>query len=317
VPAVLKPTLPPVELVRLAACEDRIRKGKLAFVAMANALIEIRDDRLYRGTHDTFENYCQERWGFSRQHASRLIQAAEAVRDLSPMGDKRNASEPASVALPTSERQARELVPVPPADRPRVWQAAVEATEGKPTAAAVRQAADQALDREPAPKLAVVNGVEADDPAIVAKLRKAGAIPADVVVEIEEPESPVSIEAEREAYEESLARAEDAPDEEWLAELPVRERLTPARRHDFDRDALLYRALDPARRRLRKAYQDACKANRFKGEVEWAFRKLLKFPHPRDWSLCVALDQGGCGGAGVVGVIGECPACHGRGYRVR
>jgi hypothetical protein len=35
-----------------------------AFERAAKALREIRDRRLYLKTHDTFEAYCVERWGF-------------------------------------------------------------------------------------------------------------------------------------------------------------------------------------------------------------------------------------------------------------
>lgn len=42
-----------------AAIVDEMR-GK--FVECGNALAEIRDKRLYRGTHDTFEAYCYDVW---------------------------------------------------------------------------------------------------------------------------------------------------------------------------------------------------------------------------------------------------------------
>ena len=70
--------------------------------------MEIRDSRLYRETHATFEDYCRERWGWSRYYTYRQIRAADAVAVL-PMGN-----------TPTSERAARELVPLAPEERAEV-----------------------------------------------------------------------------------------------------------------------------------------------------------------------------------------------------
>jgi hypothetical protein len=53
---------------------------------MGNALMEIRDRRLYRESHMTFEDYCNERWQFSARQANRLIGAAQVVENLRPIG---------------------------------------------------------------------------------------------------------------------------------------------------------------------------------------------------------------------------------------
>jgi len=66
--------------------------------------LEIRDGRLYREPHGTFEVYCRERWGWSRIHAHRQIEAAKVAKVL-PMGN-----------TPPNERVARELAPL--ADEP-------------------------------------------------------------------------------------------------------------------------------------------------------------------------------------------------------
>ena len=58
--------------------------------------MEIRDSRLYRADFNTFEDYCRERWDFTRQRAHQLTEAAE----VSTMVDVQN------------ERQARELAPL-------------------------------------------------------------------------------------------------------------------------------------------------------------------------------------------------------------
>jgi hypothetical protein len=70
----------------LADCEAVIERGLTTFVEVGEALATIRDARLYKDTHGTFEDYCRERWGFSRRHSNRLIEAAEVVGILGPIG---------------------------------------------------------------------------------------------------------------------------------------------------------------------------------------------------------------------------------------
>ena len=53
----------------LAACEATIQTGIATFLQVGAALQAIRDDRLYRETHPTFETYVRDRWKFSRQRA--------------------------------------------------------------------------------------------------------------------------------------------------------------------------------------------------------------------------------------------------------
>jgi hypothetical protein len=84
---------------RLAELEATIERGLTTFVAVGLALTEIQEKQLYRGDFETFEEYCLKRWAIKRAHAYRLINAAEVVGALSPMGD-----------IPKGEREARELV---------------------------------------------------------------------------------------------------------------------------------------------------------------------------------------------------------------
>src|SRR6476660_8234750 len=49
----------------LNACEAIIQKGIQTFVEVGNALLEIRESRLYRGQYSTFEEYCRTRWAMS------------------------------------------------------------------------------------------------------------------------------------------------------------------------------------------------------------------------------------------------------------
>lgn len=94
----------------LAQCEAAVETLKGAFWAAGKALQIIRDARLYRGTHKTFDAYCDERWSMNRQYADKLIRAwpiAEALYkkqsspDLNPIGVKK-----------LNQAQVWELVPV-------------------------------------------------------------------------------------------------------------------------------------------------------------------------------------------------------------
>lgn len=62
------------EISKLAECEGIIRRGIKTFVEVGDALLTIRDQRLYREQFKTFEAYCREQWGFSRSHADRRLQ---------------------------------------------------------------------------------------------------------------------------------------------------------------------------------------------------------------------------------------------------
>jgi protein gp37 len=116
---------------RLADCEGIIERGLATFIEVGEALLCIRDERLYRAEHRTFEDYCRERWGFSRQRGLQLIDAAEMTTTVVTAG----------LPAPTSERQARELAPLrdEPEQMSGAWQDAVAEHGDRPTAAQVRE----------------------------------------------------------------------------------------------------------------------------------------------------------------------------------
>ena len=78
----------------LAAYEAVIEAGQKIFWQVGCALLEIRDRRLYRQTHGSFEAYVAGRWGWSRQHAYRVMDASAVAKNLSPMGAFRFYQEP-------------------------------------------------------------------------------------------------------------------------------------------------------------------------------------------------------------------------------
>lgn len=119
------------ERAELARCEAVIERGFRTFIEVGNALAEVRDARLYRAEHRTFQDYCRDQWGFSRKRAYDLIGAAAVAAELSQICD-----------TPVQrESHAAALAAVPKSDREKVWVRAVEAANGKPTATTVKSVA--------------------------------------------------------------------------------------------------------------------------------------------------------------------------------
>lgn len=138
------------ESQRLEVLESVINAGMQTFVHVGNALLEIRDGRLYRQTHSTFEDYCRERWGMSKTHANRMIDSAEVVSNLTPIG-----------VIPNTESQARPLTVLEPQQQREAWQRAVEtAPDGKITAAHVQTVVNEF--RTPLPLTAANHAPSAD-----------------------------------------------------------------------------------------------------------------------------------------------------------
>lgn len=74
--------LDPAESARLVRLERTVdRAVEVAGKIAGEALATIRDEKLYRMTHHTFEDYVGERWGFSRRTAYRMIEAATAAAE--------------------------------------------------------------------------------------------------------------------------------------------------------------------------------------------------------------------------------------------
>lgn len=113
--------------------EQVIEQGLATFNDVGNALLAIREQRLYRAEYGTFEDYCQTRWAIGRAQAYRLMEASEVMARLSPIGDK----------VPQNEAQARELANLPPEAQPTAWAVAIEtAPEERITASHVAMVAD-------------------------------------------------------------------------------------------------------------------------------------------------------------------------------
>ena len=97
-----------------------------AFVTAGLAFKRIRDGKLYKASpHDTFAAYCCERWQLEHSQVYWLIDAAQVVESLSPIGE----------VLPKHESIARPLTRLlksEPEAIPAVWQECIDrAPKGK------------------------------------------------------------------------------------------------------------------------------------------------------------------------------------------
>lgn len=139
--------LTPREVGDLRALEVRIEEGKQAFEQVGLALLEIRDRKLYRQSHSSFQNYCRDRWQFTGRRAYQMVEAAAVVQSIKDANDEtvNNCSQ-----FPTTESQCRPLSVVEPAQRAEVFQKAVQKakSENKPvTARRVEAAVNEHIEK--------------------------------------------------------------------------------------------------------------------------------------------------------------------------
>ncbi len=88
-----------VDQARLAELEAVVDRGLQTFFEVGSALLEIRENKLYRDTHKTFTDYCRHRFGFTDSRGRQLIAAAKTVTAVTLLG----------LPVPSTEREAREL----------------------------------------------------------------------------------------------------------------------------------------------------------------------------------------------------------------
>ena len=97
----------PGDRQRLTELELTIERGRDTFVAVGQALLEIQSKKLYRENFRTFEAYCRERWGFSRQRAYQLTAGARVA---------------GQIGRPIPESHARQLARVPESARANAYE---------------------------------------------------------------------------------------------------------------------------------------------------------------------------------------------------
>jgi hypothetical protein len=103
-----------------------------AFYEAGSSLRSLRDKKLYRSTHKTFQEYCGDRFGYNRSRSYQLIDAAGVVENLQECPqfvDK----------LPSSESLCRPLTKLTPTEQQLVWGALLAETCGSiPTGSQVK-----------------------------------------------------------------------------------------------------------------------------------------------------------------------------------
>lgn len=155
-------SLTAAEVDLLGECEVVIERGMGVFIEVGSALMLVRDNKLYRAEFSTFEDYCLQRWELTDRHANHLIASARVLDELI-------SGTIVPEIIPATESQARELAPLldDPDELRDVWQHAVERTEGRPTAAAVRAIR---MEREPQ----VASAVWSQDESLMRACAEAG-----------------------------------------------------------------------------------------------------------------------------------------------
>lgn len=119
------------ELTEGEAAERHFLELKIerAFYEAGCALRELRDRRLYRSTHKNFEEYCRDRFNYSRDAAYLKIAAAivyDNIQKFLPTNGRQ-------IPMPTNERQLRDLAKAnfEPEVQAAAWLQGVEEAGGK------------------------------------------------------------------------------------------------------------------------------------------------------------------------------------------
>lgn len=131
-------------------CEAVLKEHLGKPLDVARALRTINKYELYKfASHETFENYCETRWGISDKYAYRLIRYADVFEHLkshfSSIGEK-------TPILPANEAQARPLHELDdPKKIVKAWKKVVKKAKAGEvvTAALVLEAVDKVLKRKP------------------------------------------------------------------------------------------------------------------------------------------------------------------------
>lgn len=144
-----KPCLGDVDLVEELTPDEEADRQRLevrverSFYECGCALRELHNRRLYRSSHKTFEQYCEDRFAFKRRHCYQLINAASVVDNLCANGAQ---------ILPTSERQVRPLTELEPDAQIFCWMESVSYSGGKvPSGRVVKNIVERVKNKDLAP----------------------------------------------------------------------------------------------------------------------------------------------------------------------
>ena len=141
----IKEKLDVSERGRLRKLELAVAEGISSFVVVGEALKEIRDAKLYRESHKTFEKYVDDKWSMGRNYANKLIASADVSKVLGTVvPNNERASEI------KTEGQLRELRNVPVESMEAVVNKAADiAGADTITASDIKQAREEVLESQP------------------------------------------------------------------------------------------------------------------------------------------------------------------------
>ena len=128
--------LSPQELVLREQLEQQIRTG---FVLRGEALAKIKHLKLYRDNYDSFEDYCDATFGFTKLYIERCITAAQTYYQIVEYLKTNGLDAP----YPTKQRQLRPIfqADLSPIEVGEVWVMAVNLAMGKiPPSSVVKEA---------------------------------------------------------------------------------------------------------------------------------------------------------------------------------
>lgn len=184
--------------------ETTIKKGLNTFVEVGQALLEIRENKLYRIEYNTFEQYCQEKWQMTRQRSYELINASVVIQNVSNCLQK-----------PTTESQVRPLTRLEPEIQNAVWKETIEKHGENITAKKVQEVANDWKEASKEIKQQKNEGVfvAATDKDILKKAKeikeqKAAAYKQKIVERIENKVSQTEISQEEQDLIDKLSSGE-------------------------------------------------------------------------------------------------------------
>ena len=115
------------DLFELKQLESVVEHGIEAFYQVGEALVKIRDRKLYKAQgYSDFRVYLEQRWQMKKTTAYQLINAAEVMRNLKIVKSVHHGGQNESVRhggqnLPHCERIARELAKLPKEQQAAAW----------------------------------------------------------------------------------------------------------------------------------------------------------------------------------------------------
>lgn len=134
------------ELARLCKVVD---EGLTSFLAVGTALNEIKEKRLYRQSHETFDGFVKERWGMTGSRAYQLIDASKISKEVSTVVEETGIE----IEL-NSESQLRELNQIGTEALPSVLGKIAEkckAENKKPSASIIKDVVREELGKDKDP----------------------------------------------------------------------------------------------------------------------------------------------------------------------